>query len=90
MKRPVLFRHLEIDPEKTTGSDCLPRISESKRDINTRASQFQQIYLNVSIDLLTKETMSRVFIHIIEIKVQIISREDLYHANNYGSLSTIF
>ena len=68
---------------------CLPRISESKRDTNTRSSHFQQIYVSVIVNWLTKETISGDFIH--EIKVQTILRGDLYCAKkNYKSVLTMF
>lgn len=42
----VLFRHLEIDSGEIhrRQSDCIPKIYESKRDMETRASKFPQIY----------------------------------------------
>lgn len=52
MKRPVaivqsvLFRHSEIDSREIhrRQADCIPKIYESKRDMETRASKFPQIY----------------------------------------------
>lgn len=89
MKKPlaivqsVLFRNSEIDSREIhrRQSDCIPKIYESKREMETRAPKFPQIYLVLLlIGWQTKQC---------KISANDIACRSLLF-ENYGSLLTIF